>query len=117
MTTHRRRLTSLIIVLIGILLSTTMLFAQEPSYQRHRGRTNRPKRERFIPDFIGQQVRKFRLNFHKKPLRHRYYRDQHFNNKNNNCYNTRVATDMTTTTTVMADGNFCFKDGGNFASA
>jgi len=89
MTTPSRNLTKFIAVLVGILMSATMLFAQTPSHPRNREKRNRANWGQFIPNFFSQQFRKFRLNFHKKHFDNRNNRHRRFSYKNNNRHNTR----------------------------
>ncbi len=89
MTILSRNLTKSIAVLMGILMSVTALFGQTPAPPRNRVEKNRMGWEKFVPNFIGSQFRKFRLDFHKKSFNHRCNRHRRFNNKRRNCYGSR----------------------------
>lgn len=67
----REKLVSFLIILMGILLSATMLFAQNPSSQPQ-GRTNRPDWHKNFPQSIIKEFWKIPWRWQQKKHNHRH---------------------------------------------
>ncbi|MDH5684182.1 MAG: hypothetical protein OEZ20_06945 [candidate division WOR-3 bacterium] len=89
MITRRKRLSPIIVLLMGILLTATGLFADGPGNKNVRGGRGRPAWYRNIPNLIFQHFGKFRKNFRKKPINHPYDFRKRSKRKKRNSFNAK----------------------------
>jgi len=108
MTKIRRKITSIVIILLGLLITTPTIFAQSPNNdpgRRQRERTalqqNTPRRQRpvirarrgtrqnWLSSFVNQMQRikiwKLRTQLHQNRIEQRRENRRHFTRNHNNC--------------------------------